>query len=335
MTGGTLQAPDTIRIGSDDASTSFIDNTASSSSSWQYIDHRLMSETAEAGENAATRVRTIQIVITESWIVGIQTLWEEAKELFVDLLVSVLHLLCMKPDTLLLFSTILLILDRVVSFLSGIMENLLARTMVGPERRLMLLENIESLLRGASWGLHAASKNNDNSGRIDSYNNMEYFSSWMGWKLGYSRGDDKLGNLDNSDVVSVTTVVMAVSVAVFINTSYFTTLMAPLYSRLLDSHNLSTEVLLSLLLLLFGLETITALSFILLGYKLLSTQVAGTPLQDSSRSIFSSDTTVHDASSLSMREEANLLLVLATLLWLSCVVTSKVVRMALYNSIGD
>jgi hypothetical protein len=333
MTGGTQQEPVAAMNGSDNVSvsTSSIHNVVSSSSGL-HMDHRLIDEVDEFEENRSLRTRTIQIVITESWMEGIHALWEETRDFFVDLLASVLHLICMDPDTLLLFSTILLILDCIISFLSGVMENLLARTVMRPERKLILVERIESLLTGASWGLHiqgVGATNGDGTG-IDSYTNMSNFASWIPWNLGCS--DDDFGC---SDVFGLSTVVMAVLVAVCINTSYFTTLMAPLYSRLLDSHNLSTEVLLGLLLLLFGLETITALSFILLGYKLLSTHMTGSHLEENNDSITTGDPNVHNSSFLGMRGEANLLLVLATLLWLACVVTSKVVRMALYHSIGD
>jgi hypothetical protein len=333
MSGRTERDHASTNNGISEVSISSVHSQASSPSSRQHIDRPLIRETDGSEENRPIRTtRTIQIVISESWIEGILThvLWEEARELFVDLLSSVLHLIYMDPDTLLLFSTILLTLDRIIiSFVSVILENMMTRTIVQPERRVVLLEKIESLLMGASWGLHVAGKNDDNGDSVESYNNMGNLVCWMPWKLGCS------DNFDSSDVFSLTTVVMTALVAVFINTSYFTTLMAPLYSRLLDSHNLSTEVLLGLLLLSFGLETVTALSLILLGYKLLSTHMAGIYLEDNNRGVVPSDTTVHEFSSLGMREEANILLVLATLLWLACVVTSKVVRMAFYHSIGD
>ncbi|KAG7360165.1 hypothetical protein IV203_035264 [Nitzschia inconspicua] len=294
--------------------------------------------------------RTLQITINEQWIEGFQTIAEEFQDVIVDLVESLMHPFFMDPDTLKIFSTGLLVMDRFVSVLSNSLDMLVARasvhgsiTSVGGASQ-TILQAIEEIVRDASWGLYfddksitkrhndGAAINNCHSGN-NSTLNLDWLFPWVGFY-----GDNSNMTVDQMEVSVLVTpvIVMAAVGAYFVNTSYFSTLMAPIYSRLMDSHSLTTEVLLALLLLLFGLETVTALSFFLLGYKLLSMHVLSTVGEDGiGDGVYNDSSAMNSNVSSSMFDEANIMLVLSTILWLVCVVTSKVVRMALYHSLGD
>lgn len=290
--------------------------------------------------------RTIQITVNEAWIEGLQVFLEEFQDISLDLLESLLHPFFMDAETLMIFSLALLILDRFITLLSTFLDAFVANTLgyaglssISTSTG-VVLETIESTLIQASWGLyivdsHPKRKHGMKDGDHQQCNRSDF---WLYWVLGCSCDDGMVNGVDVSSLVTPA-VIMAGLVAILVNTSYFSTLMAPVYSQLLESHHLSTEVLLGLLLLLFGLETVTALSFFLLGYKLLSVHLlsdANLLLEENGNPNSGYDgAAVYHTYVPAILDEANMMLVLSTILWLVCVVTSKVVRMALYHSIGD
>lgn len=323
-----------------------------------------------SGNGNGNDIRTFQISVNDHWIEAFIAMVEEAHEVVLDVMDSLLHPFFMDADTLLIFSSALLVLDRVALWLSHILDEWIARTFsattITATSRLFLTPNwnavklqlfhtMESVLKGASWGLyfdedhlHRAARQNAIRRGCENDNDSLIPFHWLlpcGGQI-----DDNSSSFLDIDVDFATLVAPAVVVAgvgaILVNTSYFSTSLAPVYSWLLESHSLSTEVLLTLLLILFGLETVTALSFFLIGYKLISMHVLH--LEDDHHynrvtvtSLLTpptdhySNSKGNDTEDSILLDEANMMLVVSTMLWLMCVVTSKVVRMALYHSIGD
>ena len=151
-------------------------------------------------------------------------------------------------------------------------------------------------------------------------------------------------------------VLLLSAVLVFLaNTSYCSMLVAPLYSRIMDTAATTTsipttECLLCMLLFLLGIEMLTVLAFLLVGYKILFSPIVAAEMMDASDNVAglwslllfdSVHVAAEDAESqqvvvdVTAGNNVNLLLIVPMVAWIFCTLASTIVRLALYRSMGE
>jgi hypothetical protein len=164
----------------------------------------------------------------------------------------------------------------------------------------------------------------------------------------------------NSNTTVGRVIVVAMVVSCMANTCYFTTMLAPIYQRIISNHAFSTEVLMCMLLLLFCLESLVVLSFFILGCNAfwmtnhhhdddmvvssttttasttisMTTTNAGT-IFHSAVDEFNANGDIDDSTDSNATVQLNFMLIICTILWVFCIMTSNIVRMALYHLLGE
>jgi hypothetical protein len=212
--------------------------------------------------------------------------------------------------------------------------------------------------------LHPDNNNNNNNNNINNdddtnvyYDNKPTNNPW--WMT-------TIPNLSTTTSTTATNttvgrvIVVAMVVSCMANTCYFTTMLAPIYQRILSNHAFSTEVLMCMLLLLFCLESLVVLSFFILGCNAfwmtnhhhdddivvsstttattttisMTTTNAGT-IFHSAVDEFNTIGDIDDSTDSNATVQLNFMLIICTILWVFCIMTSNIVRMALYHLLGE
>jgi hypothetical protein len=296
----------------------------------------------------------------------------EFKELCMDIVEGIQQPF-LETQSLLELSITLLLIDRLISTLSTVANTVIMESQQIQQHTAMTISKvgghnnhhskkfIDMVIRYFSRTTGLDFTNNDiytqeivMSSEDD--NNNKSMNPWMTMlmKLSGVPGDDSGSPSNrNSNTIVGRLIIIAMVVSCTANTCYFATIMAPLYNRILSRHTFSTEVLMCMLLVLFCLESLIVLSFFVLGYNALTmntmtmvttatrttttTTNAGTLslFQSNEQIISSSDDDDDDDGATNPTVQLNFLLMVCTILWVFCIMTSNIVRMALYHIIGD
>jgi hypothetical protein len=322
-------------------------------------DNRSRTTTASPRQQQQLQERTIQWSLDDSWIEGPMDVLREMQEFFLDVW-EFLKQPIMDPVSLRNFSVGLLLVDLFLSFLLNMTTDMLifvtttTMTTTGESSssdrlqtfstlsmedpsRFALIQVIHTFLDGI-FGISMSNDhhNSDDTQVKNDVNAMLFLHD----RVTPSSSSVMLGQM----------IVVAMIVSCIANSCYFTTLMTPIYSRMLwTQHELRTEVLICMLLVLFCLESLIALSFFVLGCTALAssssttttTTAATTTMQatsaydDPTGNSYGSTTSIPTTSNVSHNDSLNHILILCTILWSFCITLSNVIRMTLYNVIGD
>jgi hypothetical protein len=299
-----------------------------------------------------SRCVNFQIPIHESWLDAIDTIVQGLNYVVLDV-VDTFRRPLMNSKTLSGVSILLLVFDRILVYMSELVDTLL----LAPTQSATTTTRTADLLpMEVPWQNKLV-----DTARLHLSNSIGFLVNFADLHQG-TGGSSAANNQpetcvpgeasDNSTIYNLSYsmagsfLLLATALVFMANTSYFGMLMTPLYSRIMDAS--STEFLLCLLLFLFGIEILTVLAFFLLGYRILLSPTVVTELLTSNGSgggIWILDDH-HDHSVLAdfnqqqadldaSETAVNILLFLSMIIWIFCVLASTVVRLALYHSMGE
>ncbi|KAL3912960.1 MAG: hypothetical protein SGILL_006680 [Bacillariaceae sp.] len=312
------------------------------------------------------RCLTLQLPINESWLGALHDVMHEVKEIFVDMLDTFRQPL-MNSTTLMSTSILLLLCDRLLVSISGMVDTLLLTAAKSAANTAI---PISSQTTSSMDTDPAFQKKLQDMARLFLTSSIGFFlheSDYSHKPVGslavtsdsttcIASGDD-CGDHDTmaASAMAGHVLLLATALAFMANTSYSSMLMTPLYSRIMDattSTSVPTEFLLGMLLFLFGIEILAVLVFFILGYKVLLSSSAATEAIASSGNDYGGgfgllildnnghgDNVVANAGQRFELDATgttiNLLLFLSTVIWIFCAFTSTIVRLALYHSMGE